>query len=1384
MKKQLLAGFLRSCTFRLCTSFLLLIFLCCFSAIVNAQTLTISNTGQTGISGTNWSTAGTNPIVITATGTANINTSVITGYLNAGTSVVFDNTVGGIAINNNIAKTTGSGASLSFTSISFVKVAANVSITSTSGALDIILWADSDNSQGGTVRDFIFTDAGATFNSNGGKIVMAGGPDDGSNGGTSGDGIPDGFAWNGSNAATDGANLYGGLTLGPRAGTGTVVSLVSNGGDIILRGATSNSNTYPGITSQGSLKIESGTGKITMYGKSTTGHGIELTYAASPSIAISSASTSTPAIDLKGTTSVAVYSGFWTSNNANGNVLIQSTASTGGGVTIEGTSNNAQGIFLGVSGTNQISQVLSQAGTITLKGHSTAGTSLALYGDVHIGNRKDATAVQGITPAVTASAANILIQANGTYQFGNTLGKNTNINSTGSLTLEAYSTGYTGTLTWTGNAAFGSAFSSITLGESAENYSITVNNTLTAAGNITAYSNNFTLNNGVGLQSTGAGDININAKGSFGTAGITRRTISTVNGNINIYADSDANGGGQLDIDYLTLNPGSGNTTLRCETLNWVTTLNTDKPYINGTGKFTIEPSDVSFTTNFGTTWFVFDQDANGISGLTLGKSTNTSNITHQTTALNIAGPIAIYGGEVNLTANLTSSANGDIFIKANTNKNGGAALNGTASILKTAGTGTLTMQSAARLNSGTITASGTGVLNVILWSDFGNANNGGVTANSITTNGGHLWIGGSNTSGGSYTWSGLTVGNGPSVGSVSNNFNAIDFYGPVSTNGGDVLIWGGNGYSSGTSGIHNMAGGSSSINSGSGDITLIAKNIAGNDISITTTGKLSLLPDGGSYPAAITWNGAMSGSDFNASSTFDKLLIKNYSSLGGLTIGYYNGQISGGSPVVQTNSSNITVSAAIPVAGPITLYGTALTVNQNLSSSTNKDIRLFGNNLSVGASATLSSGGNLIIEPITASTTIGLTGGTGTLAVTATNFNTNFTDGFSEIRIGNSSAGNITFGSAITAKDNMRFTTSGNLLLNEILTLGNNHLKFVGNTIVPASNKYIKTNGIGKLRMDLANNAGKLFPVGADYYNPVTITNHIGSTDEFYATVSNGVFKDGSNGGTSVTFTPRIDVTWNIGNTTATTGAGNIDLDFGWKAANVVGALSSPRLIHYNGTEWIQQSGTPTFDLLNGTLSYAAYTGSLSPFGIAEADIILPVNWISFSGKKEGSGVLLEWITSSENNNAYFDVERSDNGVSFVSIGRVFASRSTDNKENGYHFTDNQFLSGNSYYRLKQVDVDGKSSFSSIIKIHIAGNHAFRLISEPGTQQIQLIIPSASTSELNVTIYDVSGRRVLLQQVTSGSVTINTASLMKGAIYVVKVMQGNRSLFIQRFVK
>ena len=95
-----------------------------------------------------------------------------------------------------------------------------------------------------------------------------------------------------------------------------------------------------------------------------------------------------------------------------------------------------------------------------------------------------------------------------------------------------------------------------------------------------------------------------------------------------------------------------------------------------------------------------------------------------------------------------------------------------------------------------------------------------------------------------------------------------------------------------------------------------------------------------------------------------------------------------------------------------------------------------------------------------------------------------------------------------------------------------------------------------------------------------------------------------------------------------------------------------------------------------------------------------LPVNLKIFKAKAENSNkVKVFWTTAYEKDNGYFDIQRSADGVIFTSIGRVpgvnHSGILTD-----YIFYDNNSLKGISFYRLKQVDVDGKFSYSPIERV------------------------------------------------------------------------------------
>ena len=533
-----------------------------FSTLVSAQNLTISSTGQTGTSGTNWSlTDNGTTVTITNTGTATINTSVIEGYLNMGRNVMVTNSTSGtwnIDINNNITKTSSATNRLTFRSNGYIYIKDNVAIKSTSGAMDVILWADADDSQKTTnsSSDEINISAGVSIDTRGGKIVLAGGLDDGNNEGVANDGIPDNYAFRGSGDA------LGAVNLGPSAGTGTVISLLSSGGEIIIRGYTRTTTSQkPGIVTQNNLVINSGTGRIIMKGFSTYSHGIEFSYGGIPNIAITSDYSGVgPAIQIEG---IAVNNGTAVrlNNTTSGNLLIQSTASTGGGISISGDQTTGSGnraVFTTQNGSNTNLQILSGSGDIFL-GTSTGGQG-RIYnnGLIYYGIRKDANPIQGITPSVTTSNANLILQGNGVDFDGTKL---TNVVTTGKFSVLPKdgdnSFGYATTLR---NINLGSTLSEVTIGKMTNTADITISTDITVNGPISIMGGYVELNGNI--TSTAAGDLFFQGLGTGWSFLLnTGKTISktagygllTIQGNGRIndrdkVGDISASGTGKLDV--------------------------------------------------------------------------------------------------------------------------------------------------------------------------------------------------------------------------------------------------------------------------------------------------------------------------------------------------------------------------------------------------------------------------------------------------------------------------------------------------------------------------------------------------------------------------------------------------------------------------------------------------------------------------------------------------------------------------------------------------------------------------------------------------------------------------------------------------------------------
>ncbi|WP_164732899.1 YDG domain-containing protein, partial [Flagellimonas marinaquae] len=475
----------------------------------------------------------------------------------------------------------------------------------------------------------------------------------------------------------------------------------------------------------------------------------------------------------------------------------------------------------------------------------------------------------------------------------------------------------------------GSGSGDLTIGAVGNTGAATLNAAVSTRGDIIVNVGTFSLNDGINLSTATASDITLSILGDFGTIGTTRRNISSAGGNITIHADSDANGSGQLDLDYLTIDPGAGNIIIRGETFYWSIAADAEKPYINGTGSFIIEPSDAAFGGTLETTYLRIDQDGNGLSGVTLGKSGNTALI-NINTSLTVAGSVSVYGSAIGITADVTTD--GDFLVRSTTH-------------IDQSGTSTTTT------NGG----------NVIYWS--GANDQSYIRSGTLITNGGHVFMGGDWETAGTRTWNGLTVGAGYAASSA---FPAAALRGNIDTRvtanpstGGDVLIAGESGVTSyGDVAAENA---NRTITTGNGDITLmpLSEVLQTNGtfvMILETTGKISVAPiSGGSFwtgrNPAFTYSGSFSSGTFTGSSALAGVQIPNFASIGGWELGTYSGTgEAGDSPYVDGNIKNMTIDAAFTLAGPISVYGDAVYVKQSLeTSASGAAIRLKGNGPGTG---------------------------------------------------------------------------------------------------------------------------------------------------------------------------------------------------------------------------------------------------------------------------------------------------------------------------------------------------------------------------------------------------------------------------------------------------
>lgn len=192
--------------------------------------------------------------------------------------------------------------------------------------------------------------------------------------------------------------------------------------------------------------------------------------------------------------------------------------------------------------------------------------------------------------------------------------------------------------------------------------------------------------------------------------------------------------------------------------------------------------------------------------------------------------------------------------------------------------------------------------------------------------------------------------------------------------------------------------------------------------------------------------------------------------------------------------------------------------------------------------------------------------------------------------------------------------------------------------------------------------------------------------------------------------------------------------------------------------------------------ISYANEKTGVSPSGFIY-DALLPVKFISFTAIRQSAGNVLSWVTAQEKENSHFEVEKSTDGRNWTMLVMVLGNGTT-NQTSRYQYTDKNENSAVVYYRIRQVDTDGKASYTDVKTIKTAAAASAMNIFASSPNQITVALNSGSFAQLEVKVLSLDGRVVAQSVHTNAAYQVkqNVPSLPKG-IYVVQVNDFNGNL-------
>ncbi len=226
---------------------------------------------------------------------------------------------------------------------------------------------------------------------------------------------------------------------------------------------------------------------------------------------------------------------------------------------------------------------------------------------------------------------------------------------------------------------------------------------------------------------------------------------------------------------------------------------------------------------------------------------------------------------------------------------------------------------------------------------------------------------------------------------------------------------------------------------------------------------------------------------------------------------------------------------------------------------------------------------------------------------------------------------------------------------------------------------------------------------------------------------------------------------TGNMGVWTVTPNTGGADYNLGLVARNYDNQDIEQTVVKRDdgSSSWSFGGSTYAGTTISGTNSIATYrTGytGFSQFAVAKSATVLSIELESFTAECVSNGVSINWTTSSETDNMQFIVEKSKDGNEFIQVCSVGGAGASQEKLS-YECMDRSDRNGLYFYRLKQIDIDGKSTYSDLISVNCGhlGNKGGNVNVYPNPavtgSSVYLEFTGISDDKVQLELYDIIGK-------------------------------------------